>query len=125
MEGSDKFETVLLALIEKQTKRQNDSLVGFIDNLHPLIKVATPVIAAFLWFQTNFATTQMYKSQEQKIIEVNMRLDNQYHEMKQLIDQRHQESVTHSNDNRDRMMAVMAEIKDNLKTLYLDRQAKR
>lgn len=126
MEGEKKtqLETVLLTLIEKQSKRQNDSLVGFVDNLHPLFKIATPIVAAFIWFQSNFATTQMYKEQEVKILETNQRLDAQYKEVKQLIDQRHGESVTHSNDNRDRMMAVMAEIKDSLKTLYLDRQVK-
>lgn len=101
------------------------NLLTLIDSLHPLIKMSAPVFAAFLWFQNNFATMKMYQDQETKIVEVNVRLDNQYNDLKKLIDQRYAESVNHSNDNRDRMIAVMSEIKDSLKTLYLDRQTKR
>lgn len=129
MEGERKtqLETLLLThFLENQSKNNpSKSLVGLIDGLHPLIKISAPIMGAFLWFQTNFATTQMYQAHEKKILETNIRLDNQYKEVKQLIDQRHQESLSHSNDNRDRMMAVMSEIKDSLKTLYLDRQVKR
>jgi hypothetical protein len=125
MDGEkSRLEACLLTLLEKQNRQQSDSMGSFLNNLHPLIKLATPFLAAFLWFQANFATTQMYQEQDLKITETNMRLDKQYAEVKQLIDQRHQESVTHSNENRDRMIAVMAEIKDSLKTLYLDRQVK-
>lgn len=126
MDGEKKtLEAVLLALIhEKQSKNQNENVLGFLSNVHPVIKIVTPILAALFWLQSNFATTQMYNEQEKKILETNVRLDNQYKEMKQLIDQRHGESLSHSNDNRDRMMLVMAEIKDSLKTLFLDRQEK-
>lgn len=119
-----RLEEVLLALSEKPA-RQNESLVGFLDNLHPLIKLIAPVIGVLLWLQSNFATIQMYHEQEKKIIETNQRLDGQYKELKQIVEQRHMESLSHSNDNRDRMMSVMAEIKDSLKTLFFDRQTKR
>jgi hypothetical protein len=78
-----------------------------------------------LWLQGNFASIKMVQQQESKIIETNVRLDNQYKDLKTIVEQRHQESLNHSNDNRDRMIAVMSEIKDSLKTLYLDRQTKR
>jgi hypothetical protein len=123
-----RLESILAALAESQLrqteKSRSEGLVHFLDNLHPLIKFMTPFFAAFIWFQSNFATMQMYKEQEQKIIETNIKLDNQYKEVKALIDQRHSESVVHSNNNRDRMMSLMFEIKDSLKTLFLDRQVR-
>jgi hypothetical protein len=125
----DKSRLELLQSIERNTRQQNtrqtnDGLTGFLDNIHPLIKIIIPLAAAFLWFQGNFATTKMYQDQETKIIEVNLKLDTQYKEVKQLIDQRYQESLVHSNDNRDRMMSIMTEIKDNLKSVFLAGQAK-
>lgn len=119
-----RLERALLTLVERQNRRPSENLTSFLDGLHPLIKVSAPVFAAFLWFQSNFASIQMYKEQEIKLVETNQRMDAQLKDMKQVIEQRHQESLTHSNDNRDRMIAVMNEIKDSLKTLYLEKQVK-
>lgn len=104
-----------------RNSQDKDALIAWIDGLPALIKLGAPVFAAFIWFQNNFVTMKMYADQQNQIISLNQRIDNQYKEIKEFVDKRFNESIVHSNDNRDRMMAVMAEIKDSLKTLYLDR----
>jgi hypothetical protein len=116
-----KREEVGVAFMPRNNTRDKDALIAWIDGLPALIKLGAPVIGTFIWFQNNFVTMKMYADQQNQIISLNQRIDNQYKEIKEFVDKRFNESIVHSNDNRDRMMAVMAEIKDSLKTLYLDR----
>lgn len=119
----DDLEQVLVSVLGRdRSSSSKESMIAWIDGLPALIKLGAPVVGALLWFQNNFATTKMFQDQQAQIIQVNQRIDNQYKEIKEFVDQRFKESVVHSNDNRDRMMAVMAEIKDSLKTLYFERQ---
>jgi hypothetical protein len=125
MEHHNRRLEEILATLAADQKKKDVTLVGFLDSLHPLIKVLAPCIGAFLWFQGNFATIRMYQEQDVKLLAIDARFEKQYKEVKELIDQRHNESIAHSNDNRDRTLALLAEIKDSLKTLFLDRQIKR
>lgn len=119
-----RLDLILKAIREKESSRKGESIITFLDGLHPLIKIAAPVFGAFLWFQGNFATVRMYQDQDVKLLAMDVRFEKQYSEVKALIDQRYRESIAHSDDNRDRTLALLAEIKDSLKTLFLDRQLK-
>lgn len=82
---------------------KKDSSMKFLKELDPLMSFTIGVVGGMAYVFTNFASVAYVDKTNEKTVKY--------------VDQRFAEAIEHSDMNRERMMAILGEIKDSVKTV--------
>src|SRR3954467_6990141 len=78
---------------------------AILNTLHPTINTMVLVVGIVVWAFNTFAQISYVKEQNQQILNV--------------VESRHKDAIDHSDQNRERVLAVLVELRESMKSLEL------